>query len=94
MITLGGFASIESYTDSTTPTGATVYNNLRSANFLRPGYYNRSAFYYGGGYGGYWSSTSVSSTSARSLLFNATYVGSIDSRFRMDGFVIRCVLNN
>ena len=51
-------------------------------------------FYSQGSSGYYWSSTASSSTNARSLLFNSSYVspGNSDGNFKYNGFAIRCVL--
>ena len=94
MIALGGSNSIQSYTSSTSPTGATIYNQLVASpyNFLLAGYYFNGSFSNGGSGGGYWSATSnSSSTSARSLLFSSTGVYSADYGSRYYGFSVRCV---
>ena len=96
MIGLGGSNSIQNYTSSTTPKGATIYNKLVVApyNYVLPGYYrdNTGALRSGGSYGFYWSSTSYSNnTDARYLRIYSNAVDSARSYGRRDGFAVRCV---
>ena len=93
MILLGGSSAIQTYDSTTTPTGATIFNDLSGTplSFLRAGYYRGSTFYDGGGRGYYWSSTSGSSTGARGLDFNSTYVYSAGNYYRRGGFSVRCL---
>ena len=62
------------------------------ANFLLTGYYiGSSAFYYGGSYGEYWSSTSSSSAIARSIFFTSGLVRSAEYYNRGYGYAVRCL---
>jgi uncharacterized protein (TIGR02145 family) len=97
MIALGGSAEVQTYNDSTEPTGATMSTTLQASpnNFLLAGRYDDGSFYGGGRGGLYWSSTSYSSTGyARRLSFGASYVYSADSSTRYVGFSVRCALGS
>ena len=94
MIALGGSNSVQTYTSSTSPTGATMYGKLIASpyNFLLAGVYYNGSFSDGGSYGYYWSATSYSSsTRARYLAFYSTSVYSAVSYDRRYGFSVRCV---
>lgn len=94
IIALGGSNSLQTYTPSSDPTGATLYGKLTASpyNFLLAGAYNSSALAYGGSYGGYWSSTShPSNINARSLGFTPTHTYLTNYNSRGGGFSVRCV---
>ena len=97
MIALGGSNSVQTYSSSTTPTGATMYGKLTASpySFLIAGYCDNGSFGYGGSFGGYWSATSYSSsTYARALSFGSTYVHSAGNYLRRLGFSVRCVFGS
>lgn len=97
MIALGGSSSIQTYNDSTTPTGATMSSALQDSpnNFLLAGYYYGGSFYDGGSRGYDWSSTSYSnSVSARLLRFYSSNVASASGYGRLRGYSVRCVLGS
>ena len=97
MIALGGSSSIQTYTRSTTPTGATVSSALQASpnNFLRAGLYSNGSFSDGGSLGRYWSSTSYSNSNlARYLTFDSSGVASADGNYRRMGNSVRCVLGS
>ena len=101
MIGYGGSDSIQSYTSSTNPTGATMYSRIgpgSTPNFLLAGYYYSGSFDNGGSRGSYWSSTSYSDTyySARGFLFYSTYstvVYSANYDDRRAGKSVRCLFS-
>ena len=97
MIALGGSNSVQTYTSSTSPTGATMYGKLIASpyNFLLAGNYRNGSFDSGGSNGFYWSATSYSSSrDARNLNFYSTGVVSAGSLNRRYGFSVRCVFGS
>ena len=84
------------YVDSSA-TGANFYNNAgpsTPSNFLIAGSYASGSFEGGGGYGIYWSSTSISTSSrARIFSFDSSRIFSASTRFRSDGVSVRCLLS-
>ena len=97
MIAYGGTDTIQTHDSTTDPTGATMFGRIgpgSTPNFLRSGYYGGSMFYDGGGNGNYWSSTSRTSTTARSLYFGSSSVSSVGYGYRRDGFAVRCVFGD
>ena len=96
MIALGGSNSIQTYTSSTTPTGATISSALQADpyNFLLAGYYGDGSFFNGGSRGLYWSSTSNSDSSiARDLYFISSLVASANDFSRYYGLSVRCLFS-
>ena len=96
MIALGGSNSIQTYDNSTTPTGATLYGLIgpgSTPNFSRSGYYGDGSFGYAGPTSGfYWSATSYPSTNiARLLYFYSGYINTAGIDDRRLGKAIRCV---
>ncbi|MBQ3413552.1 hypothetical protein IJH33_01750 [Candidatus Saccharibacteria bacterium] len=75
---------------------ATFYNNAGPLttvpNFLLAGYYYSGTFSGGGAGGRYWSSTVSSSTDAYRLYFNTSYVYSASTNNRYYGRSVRCML--
>ena len=70
------------------------YNNAgpgTTPGFLLAGNYYNSTFSDGGSYGYYWSSTSISGTTAYSLNFGSSRVSSASNDSRRRGFSVRCV---
>ena len=97
MIALGGSESVQDYTSSSTPTGATMSSALQASpnSFRLAGAYRGGKFGNGGSYGYYWSSTSSSGNSgARYLNFYSSRVGSANSSNRYAGYSVRCVLGS
>ena len=76
---------------------ATFYNNAgpgTTPNFLLAGNYWGSSLSNGGSNGGYWSSTSYSSSAyARNLYFGSGLVVSANYNNRGGGFSVRCVFS-
>ena len=94
IIALGGSSGIQSYSSSTSPTAATLYDKLVASpyNFLLAGDYEGSSFR--SGYGHYWSSTSFSTIdSARSFIFNNYTVYLAADRNRAYGMSVRCLFS-
>ena len=93
MIALGGSNSIQTYDNSTTPTGATLYGLIgpgTTPNFFLAGYYSYGSLTNGGYGGSYWSATSNAGLAQR-LLVSSTSVNSATSSYRSIGFGVRCV---
>ena len=97
MISYGGSNSIQDYTSSTNPTGATMYSRIgpgSTPNFLLAGFYDYGSFGYGGSRGRYWSSTSYSSTNyARFFNFGSANVNSANTDYRYVGASVRCLFS-
>ncbi len=94
-IAYGGSESVQTYNDSTLPTGATMYSKIGSGavpNFLLAGYCGDNSFSVGGNYGSYWSSTSYNNTNARFLNFNSSYMRFAAYDIRGRGLPIRCLV--
>ncbi|MBR0488155.1 hypothetical protein IJJ39_00545, partial [Candidatus Saccharibacteria bacterium] len=80
----------DGYSEST----ANFYNNAgpgTTPGFLLAGNYLSSAFYNGGSYGRYWSSTSKSGTGAYNLFFTSSHVNSAGYDYRRLGCSVRCL---
>ena len=97
MIALGGSNSVQSYTSSTSPTGATIYSKLIASpyNFLIGGDYDNDTFMNGGSAGYYWSATSYSSSKfAYYFYFDSTSVYSATAINSYFGYSVRCVFGS
>ena len=96
MIALGGSSSIQNYTSSTTPTGATMSSALQASpnSIIFNGGYANGSFRDGGSVGYYWSSASKNTDSARNFRFDSSSVASAYSSGRKVGFSVRCVLGS
>ena len=94
MIAYGGSNSIQTYNNSTNPTGADIYNLIKfetTPNFILQGFYLNGQLYGGGSGGRYWSSTSSNSTVAKNLVLDSVSVYSADSSNHRYGFSVRCL---
>ncbi|MBR0465725.1 hypothetical protein IJJ02_03005 [Candidatus Saccharibacteria bacterium] len=94
MIALGG-SSLRSYWDAdSSPTGATIFNDLSSIplNFLRAGSYASNKHHEGENKGVYWSSTPHSSSTVAYLLhLSSTEVYSAGHSSNAHGYSVRCL---
>ena len=94
-IAYGGLENIERFTDTTSPTGATIYTAIRAnpaPSFLPAGNYDDSDHLYGENiFGYYWTTTSSGSSSASILSFYSSVVNFASMNFRRRGLSARCL---
>ena len=93
IIALGGSNTIQTYNDSTIPTGAEIFTKITSYpyNFILSGGCNMSEYTYNSGHGSYYSSTSRANLWAYRLRFNSTEFQNTGSSQRRAGSAIRCI---
>ena len=96
--TTGEFQELNSYctsewTDEDGVPGRRFTSNINGNSIFFPasGYYNGTTLSNRGSYGGYWSSTYLSETNARNLIFDSSSVNPANSNYRRYGFSVRAV---